>query len=140
MSPQNSDLRHAFLRRLDLRRQLIVMSRGRSSLFLQNRILQQVMLREIIHGLCHLFQIKDLGPPYIPGTFSGLELCLDVKEQIDLRRICLLDRLPAGRMLLLTSKDSQQVLQDVAVAQAVQAGYFIPAGELQTVGFPALGY
>ena len=116
------------------------MGRSRRSFFLQYRILQQVMLGEIVHSLCHLFQIKDLGPPHIPGTFSGLELCLDVKEQIDLRRICLLDRFLVGRMLLLTSKDTQQVLQGVAIAQAVQAGHFTPAGELQTVGFSALGH
>ena len=67
------------------------------------------MLGEIIHGLRHLFQVKNLGPPHIPGTFSGLELCLDVNQQINLRRICLLDRLLAGRMLLLTGKDGQQV-------------------------------
>ena len=57
-----------------------MVGRGCRSLFLQNRILQQVMLREIVYGLCHLFQIKDLGPPHIPGTFSGLELCLDVAD------------------------------------------------------------
>lgn len=84
-----------------------MVGRGRRSLFFQHRILQQVMLREIIHGLCHLFQIKDLGPPHIPGTFSGLELCLNVNQQIDLRRICLLDRLLTGCMLLLTGEDSQ---------------------------------
>ena len=85
-----------------------MVSRGRRRLFLQNRILQQVMLREIVYGLCHLFQIKDLGPSRISGTFSGLELCLDVNQQINLRRICLLDRLLAGRMLLLTGKDGQR--------------------------------
>ena len=52
---------------------------------------------------------------------------------------CLLDRLSTGCMLLLTSEDSQQILQGIAIAQAVQAGHFTPAGELQTVGFSALG-
>lgn len=63
----------------------------------------------------------------------------NVNQQIDLRRICLLDRLSTGCMLLLTSEDSQQILQGIAIAQAVQAGHFTPAGELQTVGFSALG-
>ena len=113
---------------------------GCRSLFLQHGILQQVMLRKVIHGLRHLFQIKDLGPSRISGTFSGLELCLDINQQIDLPRICLLDRLPTGCMLLLTGEDCQQVLQGVAVAQTLQTGHFAPAGELQTVGFPALGH
>ena len=43
-------------------------------------------------------------------------------------------------MLLLTGEDSQQVLQGVAIAQAVQAGNFAPAGELQTVGLSTLGH
>ena len=43
-------------------------------------------------------------------------------------------------MLLLTGENSQQVLQGVAFAQTVQPGHFAPAGKLQTVGFPALGY
>ena len=55
-----------------------MVGRGCRRLFLQHRILQQVMFGEIVHGLRHLFQIKNLGPPHIPGTFSGLELCLDV--------------------------------------------------------------
>ena len=42
-------------------------------------------------------------------------------------------------MLLLTGKDSQQVLQGVAFAQAVQPGHFAPVEELQTVGFPTPG-
>ena len=117
-----------------------MVGRGCRSLFLQHGILQQVMLREIIDGLRHLFQIKDLGPPHIPGTFSVLELCLDVNQQIDLRRICLLDWLLTVRMRLMTGEDGQKVLQGVAVAQTVQAGHFAPAGELQTVGFAALGY
>jgi len=100
-----------------------MVGRGCRSLFLQHGILQQVMLREIIDGLRHLFQIKGLGPPHIPGTFSGLKLCLDVNQQIDLRRICLLDWLLTGRMCLMTGEDGQQVLQGVAFAQAVQAGY-----------------
>lgn len=43
-------------------------------------------------------------------------------------------------MHLLTGEDGQQVFQGVAITQTVQAGYFAPAWELQTVGFPALGY
>lgn len=43
-------------------------------------------------------------------------------------------------MLLLTGEDTQQMLQGVAIAQTLQAGHFAPAGELQTVGFAALGY
>ena len=43
-------------------------------------------------------------------------------------------------MRLMTGEDGQKVLQGVAVAQTVQAGHFAPAGELQTVGFAALGY
>ena len=43
-------------------------------------------------------------------------------------------------MLLLTGEESQQVLQGVAIAQAVQAGNFAPAGELQTVGLFTLGH
>lgn len=72
MGPQNCDLRHAFLCRLDLRRQLVVMGRGRSCFFLQYRIFQKVMLRKIIHRLRHLLEVKDLGPARISGTFSGL--------------------------------------------------------------------
>ena len=52
----------------------------------------------------------------------------------------MLDQLPTGCMILLSSEDSQQVLQGVAVAQTVQAGHFTPARELQTVGFSALGH
>lgn len=98
------------------------------------------MLGEKVHGLHHLFQVKNLGPLHIPGIFSGLELCLDVNHQIDFRRICLLDQLLAGHMLLLTDEASQQIFQGVAFAQAVQASHFASAGELQTVGFPAPGY
>ena len=43
-------------------------------------------------------------------------------------------------MLLLTGENGQQVLQGVAIAQAVQAGHFAPAGELQTVGLSAFGH
>lgn len=98
------------------------------------------MLGEIIHGLRHLFQIENLGPPRIPGTFSGPELCLDVKEQIDLGRLRLYDDFFAWDVLLMTGKNGQQVLLGVAFAQAVQPGHFSPAGELQAVGFSALGY
>ena len=117
-----------------------MVSRGRSSLFLQHSILQQVMLREIISGLRHLFQVENLGPPHIPGTFSGLELCLDVNQQIDFRRFCLLGGLLTRRMPLLSGENGQQVLQGVSVAQTVQTGHFAPAGELQAVGFATLGY
>ena len=44
MGTQDGDLRHAFLRRFDLRRKIIVMCRGSRSLFFQNRILQQIVL------------------------------------------------------------------------------------------------
>ena len=86
--------------------------------------------------------IEIVEPPATKHTltFPGLELCLDVNQQIDIWRFCLLDRLLTGCMLLLTGEDSQQMLQGVAITQTVQAGHFAPAGELQTVGFAALGY
>ena len=119
--------------------------RGRRCFFLQHRIFQQVTLGEIIHGLRHLFQVKNLGPAYIPCAFSGLEFGLNIHQQIDLRRICLHGRFLTRCMLLLPVRNSQQVLQGVAFTQAVQTGYFIPAGELQRpfrwgAGFPAGGY
>ena len=140
MSPQNSDLRHAFLRRLDLRRQLIVMSRNRSCFFLQHCIFQQIMFRKIIHRLRHLLEVKDLSPARISGTLSGLQFCLDVHQQIDLRRICLQRRFFPRRMLFLTGENRQQVPQTVTFTQALQTRNFIPFQELQAIGLAAPGY
>ena len=86
------------------------------------------------------FRLKTLAHRTYPAPFPSRKLCLDVKQQIDLRRICLLGGLLTRGMLLITGEDGQQVLQGVAFAQAVQAGHFAPAGELQPVGFPALGH
>ena len=121
MGPQNCDLRHAFLCRLDPRRQFIVVGRGRRCFFLQYRIFQQVMLGEIIHGLRHLFQVKNLGPAHIPSAFSSLEFGLNIHQQIDLRRLCLHGRFLTGCMLLFAGENGQQVLQGVAFTQAVRA-------------------
>ena len=116
------------------------MGRGRSRFFLQHRIFQEVILGEIIHRLRHLLEVKDLGPARISGTLSGLQLCLDVHQQIDLRRSCLQRRFFPRCMLLLTGENRQQVLQTVTFAQAVQTRNIIPFREFQKVRFATPGY
>ena len=80
MGTQDSDLRHAFLRRLDLHRQFVVVGGGRRRFFCQFRIIQQPMFGEKIYSLRHLFQVKNLGPAHIPSTFSSLQFCLNVHQ------------------------------------------------------------
>jgi len=72
MGTQDGDLRHAFLRRLDLRRKFIVMCRGSRRFFCQLPIIQQLMFGEKIYSLRHLFQVKNLGPARIPSAFPSL--------------------------------------------------------------------
>ena len=72
VSTQNSDLCHAFLRRLDLRRQFVVVGGGCRRFFCQLRIIQQPMFGKKIYSLCHLFQVKNLGPSRIPSAFPSL--------------------------------------------------------------------
>ena len=88
------------------------------------------MLGQKIHGLRHLFQVEHLGPAGISGTFPGLEFCLDVYQQIDLRWGGLHSGFLPRRMLFLTGEDRQQIVQSVAFTQAVQPGHFVPAGQL----------
>ena len=80
MGTQDGDLRHAFLRRLDLHRQFVVVGGGRRRFFCQFRIIQQPMFGEKIYSLRHLFQVKNLGPAHIPSTFSSLQFCLNVHQ------------------------------------------------------------
>ena len=72
MGTQYGNLRHALLRRLDLRRQFVVVGGGCRRFFCQLRIVQQLMFGEKIYSLCHLFQVKNLGPARIPSTFPSL--------------------------------------------------------------------
>ena len=72
MSSQDGDLRYAFLRRLDLRRQLVVVGAGRRCFFRQFRLLKQIVLGQKIHGLGHLLQVKHLRPAGVPSAFPGL--------------------------------------------------------------------
>ena len=44
----------------------------------------QIILRQIIERLRHLFEVKDLRPTLIPCAFSSLQLCLNIDQQIDL--------------------------------------------------------
>ncbi|CUP44745.1 Uncharacterised protein [Enterocloster clostridioformis] len=72
MGTQDSNLRYAFLRRLDLRRQFVVVGGGCRRFFCQLRIIQQLMFGKKIYSLRHLFQVKNLGPACIPRAFPSL--------------------------------------------------------------------
>ena len=81
---QHGDLSHALLGGLDLVRQRIITGRRLCCFGFQIGIVQQPMLGQIVEGLGHLFEVEHLGPAGIPGTFPGLQFCLDVHQQIDL--------------------------------------------------------
>ena len=69
---QDSNLRHALFRCLDLRRQFVVVGGGCRRFFCQFRIVQQMMFGKKIYSLRHLFQVKNLGPARIPSAFPSL--------------------------------------------------------------------
>lgn len=94
------------------------------------------MFRQVVEGLCYLLEVEHLGPADVPGTFPGLEFCLDVHQQIDLGRSGLRDGLLAGRMLFLAGEDRQQIVQRVAVTQPVKADVVAPALHADGDGFP----
>ena len=77
------------------------------------------MLCQIIHGLRHLFQIEHAGPPRIPRALPGLELCLNIHQQIHLRQICAVDIFCAGRMGLFPGEGSQQFRQIISLPHAM---------------------
>ena len=52
--------------------------------FNQGFIVGDVILRQKIDGLSHLLQIENLSPALIARTFSGLQLGLDIHQEIDL--------------------------------------------------------
>ena len=132
---QHGDLRHARLRRLDLRGQRVKLLRGGSDFFLQLPIVQQSMLPEIIVGLRHLLDVEYLCPALVAHALSGLQLRLDVDEQ----RVLFprgLRPLFARRMLLFPGKNSAQLVlriavdggkTDKALAVRVPQGQRIPA-------------
>ena len=67
-----------------------------AGLFLQHCILQQVMISEIVHGLRHLFQIKDLGPSRISGTFPAWSFAWMSTSRLTFGRSARLARLLDG--------------------------------------------
>ena len=71
VGPQDSNLRHAFFRRLNLCRQFVMVGCSRCRFFLQHCIFQQIMLDKKIHRLCHLLEVKDLGPSEIQEAFPN---------------------------------------------------------------------
>ena len=77
------------------------------------------MLRQIVERLRHLFEIECLCPPCVPSALSGLELCLNIHQQIHLRRVCAVDFFRDRLVGLLPSQDSRQGLNAVTLAQAV---------------------
>lgn len=127
MGAQYGNLGHALLGGLDLVGQSIVAGRRLCCFCFQIGIIQQSVFGQVVEGLRHLFEVEHLGPTGIPGTFSGLEFCLDVHQQIDLGRGGLRGRLLAGRMLFLAREDRQQIVQRVAVPQPVKADVVAPA-------------
>jgi len=141
VSTQNSNLCHALFSRFDLRREFIVMCRGSRSLFFQNRILQQVILRQVIHGLRHLLQIENFSPSRIASTFSSLQFCLNVHQQIDLGRLRLHGGIFTGRMPFFTGQHRTDFCFTVPGPQLViHAGYILPAGSFEPDCFPAPRY
>ena len=105
----------------------MVMGRCLCCFCFQIGIIQQPVFGQVVEGLRHLFEVEHLRPAGIPGTFPGLQFCLDVHQQIDLWRGGLRGGLLAGRMLFLAGKDRQQIVQRVTVPQPVEADIFIPA-------------
>ena len=104
---QHGDLRHARLRRLDLRGQRVKLLRCSRGFFLQLPVVQQPMLPQIIVGLRHLLDVEYLCPALVAHALSRLQLRLDVDEQRVLS-LCGLTALFARRMLLFPGKDSAQ--------------------------------
>ena len=48
-------------------------------------------LAKVLHISLDLLQIENFSPLRIASTFSSLQFCLDVHQQIDLWRLCLCD-------------------------------------------------
>lgn len=44
----------------------------------------QIVFKQVIECLSHLFEVKDLRPTLIPCAFSSLQLCLNINQQIGL--------------------------------------------------------
>ena len=68
----------------DLVGQRVVAGRRLCRFGFQIGIIQQSVFGQVVEGLRHLFEVEHLGPAGISGTFSDLEFCLDVHQQIDL--------------------------------------------------------
>ena len=74
----------------------------------------------------------------IASTFSCLQFCLNVHQQIDLLRLCLCNHFLSWGMRFLPGENRLQIIQSISFAQAVHSGGFLPTGELQAIRFPAL--
>ena len=71
------------------------------------KLLYSVMLLALAAGYTSCEDDNDDNPVLVKATEFVLNTPAFVNQQIDLRRICLLDRLLTGCMLLLTGEDSQ---------------------------------
>ena len=69
----------------------------------------------------------------IASTFSCLQFCLNVHQQIDLRQLCLCDHFLSWGMRFLPRENCLQIFQSISFAQAVHSGGFLPTGELQAI-------
>lgn len=94
------------------------------------------MFGQVVKGLGHLFEVEHLRPAGIPGTFPGLEFCLDVHQQIDLWRGGLRGRSLAGRMFFLAGENRQQIVQRIAVPQPVEADILSQPSALMEMVLP----
>ena len=136
---QLCNLGHPVLRRLDPGCQRIIMRRGRGRLFFQDRIVHQVMLGQVHHGLGHLLQVKRLGPVGVPHALPCLELCLNIHQQVDLGGCRDSgNRLFARRVLFLPGQNCCHILLGVAFAQAAHAGRPFPARGTKRDVLPSL--
>ena len=87
----HGDLTHALLRCLDFLRQLMVMVCSPGGFGGEIGVIQKAMFRQIVERLRHLFEVEGPGPPRITSTLPSLEFCLNIHQQIHLRRICMVD-------------------------------------------------